>query len=307
MQNQDPVVAEKAPPSADVGIVVGRFQIHALHDAHKGLIDFVRSRHDRVIIFLGLSPVRGTISNPLDFRARAAMLREVYSDVEVLYIEDCKYDSDWSKKLDSQIVRQLNPHQGAMLYGSRDSFISHYTGRYKTTELESKTFVSGTEVRRQVSNGYKPTCDYRAGVIAGAFQRFPTAFQTVDIAVVNSHTKEILLVRKPEDRKWRFIGGFSDPKSPSLEADARREVHEETGVEVGDPKYVGSTRIDDWRYRGGPDCIKTAIFLAEYTFGRPQGADDVAEARWFPIATLSKENIEEGHHPILDIILPLIK
>lgn len=289
-------------PTADVGIIVGRFQIHELHDAHKGLIEFVRARHDRVLIFLGLSPIIGTIANPLDFRARKQMLAEDFPDVEVFYVEDSKYDSDWSRKLDSQIKRLLTPHQTAILYGSRDSFIAHYSGSYKTVELESKTFVSGTEVRRKVSNGFKPTRDYRAGMIAAAYQRFPTAFQTVDIAVLNPEKKEILLVRKPEDRKWRFIGGFSDPKSNSLEEDAKREVAEETGVEVADVKYVASTRIDDWRYRGTENCIKTAIFVATYVFGRPQGADDVAEAKWFPYAEAREENIEEGHHPILKLL-----
>jgi bifunctional NMN adenylyltransferase/nudix hydrolase len=142
-------------------------------------------------------------------------------------------------------------------------------------------------------------------MIAATAYRFPTAFQTVDIAVVNDKG-ELLLARKPDEKKWRFIGGFSDPNSKSLEEDAKREVIEESGVEVGNITYLGSTIINDWRYRGEIDKIKTAFFVAKYTYGKPEGADDVAEVKWVPIGrvpinNLMKNDIVEGHHVLVDI------
>jgi bifunctional NMN adenylyltransferase/nudix hydrolase len=123
----------------------------------------------------------------------------------------------------------------------------------------------------------------------------------VDIAVVNDKM-EVLLARKPDEKKWRFIGGFSDPRTPSLEEDAKREVQEEAGIEVEVISYLGSTMIDDWRYRGEQDKIKTALFLAKYIFGKPEGADDVAEVKWVPIGTgLTKDNVEPLHHVLVDI------
>ncbi len=50
--------------------------------------------------------------------------------------------------------------------------------------------------------------------------------------------------------------------------DAKREVQEEAGVEVGNITYLGSTLINDWRYRGEIDKIKTALFVAKYVFGK---------------------------------------
>jgi len=292
---------EKANKPADVGIIVGRFQVNELHEAHIDLINSVIQKHDRVLLFLGNSIIRNTTSNPLDYRARRAMIADKFPNVEVHYINDNPSDAAWSKSLDKQIGEQLLPLQSVTLYGSRDSFLKAYSGKFNVCELEATTFISGTEVRRRVCNNYPPTADYRAGMIAATAYRYPTAFQTVDIAVVNDKG-EILLARKPEEKKWRFIGGFSDPRSTSLEVDAKREVTEEASIEVDDITYLGSTLIDDWRYRGEQDKIKTAFFVAKYIYGKPEGADDIAEVKWVPIGTgLSKDNIEPLHHVLVDM------
>ena len=292
---------EKVTKPADVAVVVGRFQVNELHEAHIDLINSVTQKHDRVLIFLGNSIIRNTTTNPLDYRARRAMIADKFPNVEIHYINDNPSDIAWSKNLDRLIAEQLLPMQTVTLYGSRDSFLKCYGGKYNVCELEATTFISGTEVRRRVCNNYPPTADYRAGMIAATAYRYPTAYQTVDIAVVNDK-REILLARKPDEKKWRFIGGFSDPRSPSLEIDAKREVSEEAGVEVDNITYIGSTLIDDWRYRGEQDKIKTALFVAKYVYGKPEGADDVAEVKWVPIGTgLSKDNIEPLHHVLVDM------
>ena len=291
---------EKVTKATDVAVIVGRFQVNELHEAHIDLITSVLNKHDRVLLFLGNSTIRNTLNNPLDYRARRTMIADKFPAVEIHYINDNPSDTAWTKNLDKLIGEQLLPMQTVTLYGSRDSFLKCYTGKYNTCELEATTFISGTEVRRRVCNNYPPTADYRAGMIAATAYRFPTAFQTVDIAVVNDKG-ELLLARKPEEKKWRFIGGFSDPASVSLEEDAKREVQEEAGVEVGNITYLGSTLINDWRYRGEIDKIKTALFVAKYVFGKPEGADDVAEVKWVSINNLTKNDIVETHHVLIDM------
>jgi bifunctional NMN adenylyltransferase/nudix hydrolase len=291
---------EKVTKATDVAVIVGRFQVNELHEAHIDLITSVLNKHDRVLLFLGNSTIRNTLNNPLDYRARRTMIADKFPTVEIHYINDNPSDTAWTKNLDKLIGEQLLPMQTVTLYGSRDSFLKCYTGKYTTCELEATTFISGTEVRRRVCNNYPPTADYRAGMIAATAYRFPTAFQTVDIAVVNDKG-ELLLARKPEEKKWRFIGGFSDPASVSLEEDAKREVQEEAGVEVGNITYLGSTLINDWRYRGEIDKIKTALFVAKYVFGKPEGADDVAEVKWVSINNLTKNDIVETHHILIDM------
>ena len=291
---------EKVTKATDVAVIVGRFQVNELHEAHIDLITSVLNKHDRVLVFLGNSTIRNTLNNPLDYRARRTMIADKFPTVEIHYINDNPSDTAWTKNLDKLIGEQLLPMQTVTLYGSRDSFLKCYSGKHNTCELEATTFISGTEVRRRVCNNYPPTADYRAGMIAATAYRFPTAFQTVDIAVVNDKG-ELLLARKPEEKKWRFIGGFSDPASVSLEEDAKREVQEEAGVEVGNITYLGSTLINDWRYRGEIDKIKTALFVAKYLFGKPEGADDVAEVKWVSINNLTKNDIVETHHVLIDM------
>lgn len=285
----------------DCGVIVARFHCHELHEAHKDLIQSVVNRHERVIIFLGLSPVKNTLNNPLEFRHRKAMIEESFKDVEIHYVDDTRDDSIWSKNLDKQIQKWLNPGQTVTLYGSRDSFIKTYLGKYPTCELESEYFVSATEIRKKIINSYPPTRDFRAGLIAATGLKYPTAYQTVDVAVINDLKDMVLLVKKPNELQWRFIGGFSDPRSDSLETDARREVQEETGVSISDPKYIGSTLIDDWRYRNEKDKIKTAFFIATYISGVPVGEDDVEAAKWFKINTLVHTDVVNEHAILLEM------
>lgn len=279
---------------ADVGVIVARFQVHELHQAHKDLIDSVLARHSRVLIFLGLSPLRNTTNNPLDFKSRRKMIQESYPDIDVFYIDDVNSDEIWSNKLDKEIQRWVNPGNTVILYGSRDSFIKHYSGKNKVCELESEVYISGTEIRNQICNFYPVTKDFRAGQIAATALRFPTAYQTVDIAVFNSKN-QLLLAKKELEPKWRFIGGFSDPSSPTLEDDAKREVKEEADIEVDNIKYVCSSICDDWRYRKEKDKIKTVLFKADYIFGSIQPNDDIHLLKWFDFDQIKEENIMPEH------------
>lgn len=297
----------------DVGVLVGRFQVHDLHEGHRDLVRHVASRHEKVIIFLGVSPLSVSGNNPLDYEARRQMIQAEFPDVNVVYIPDHPSDKEWSKNLDKQVGHLVAPNQSVVLYGGRDSFISHYSGRFPTEELLQDKFLSGTEVRREIARSRaKASPEFRAGVIWASQARFPTAYQCVDVAVLESLATEfpqrILLGRKSTDKLFRFPGGFSDPNSDSLEADARREVAEEMGVEVADVRYVGSTKVDDWRYRNEPDCIKTALFTATYVHGRPTPSDDMdAEVRWFDLATLTEKDIAPSHRPLFRMLTDHLK
>lgn len=294
---------------ADVGIVIGRFQIHELHEAHRDVIDTVRAKHDRVIIFVGLSPLRNTSRNPLDFNTRKKMIQETYPDVEVYYVEDNPSDKVWSKNLDREIEKWLKPYQKAVIYGSRDSFIPHYSGRYPTLELEATKYISGTEIRRRLANSNTSTLDFRKGVISASFNRYPTCYTTVDIAIIDKDKGRVLLCRKPDESLPRFVGGFSTPDSESFEDDARREVMEETGLEVGDLTYIGSAKINDWRYKGEVDKIKTMMYVGTYLFGRPEANDDISSVEWVSLSDLVSGVVQvmPEHEVLVDLLTKYVK
>lgn len=288
----------------DVGVIIGRFQVHELHDAHKDLIQTVCERHDKVMIFLGLSPLMVTSENPLDFEARKQMILKEFPTVTILYAKDMPSDEVWSKRLDEMIADNTTPAQSVVLYGSRDSFIKHYSGKHPTAELVQEVFISGKEIRKDIARkSVKSDPMFRAGVIWASQSSFPTAYTTVDVAVFNEDGSKILLARKEHEKQYRLIGGFSDPRSDSFEADARREVQEEAGIAITDPVYVGSFKVDDWRYRKERDCIKTLLFEAKVFSGSPRADDDIVEVRWFDLSKITHRDVVATHQEMVGAIV----
>jgi bifunctional NMN adenylyltransferase/nudix hydrolase len=131
-------------------------------------------------------------------------------------------------------------------------------------------------------------------------KRYPTVFPTVDVVI--ERDGKLLLGRKPHQQKFRFVGGFADPAlDNSYEDAAKREAKEETSLTVSVVRYLGSTRIDDPRYRGTPDCIITHLFRAETWEGTPEASDDIAELKWFAKEELSADTFVNEHHVLWEL------
>jgi bifunctional NMN adenylyltransferase/nudix hydrolase len=203
------------------GIIVGRFQVHELHDGHIELIQTVRGLHNRVIVFLGVAPAIGTRRNPLDFITRKKLIQASFPDVTVCPLPDMVTDEAWSRELDHRIA-EIAPFGEITLYGGRDSFVPHYSGKYKPMELPLKIQKSGEEVRAELGGTVMASPDFRAGVIYSTANQYPRVITTVDIAIL-SNSGKLLLGRKKDEKGWRFIGGHADPKSDRFEQDAYRE------------------------------------------------------------------------------------
>lgn len=299
---------------AELGVIIGRFQVPELHEGHRKLIDSVRAKHRKVLILLGSMPsVLVTRNNPLDYYTRAIMMREVYPDVIVLPINDMPTDKDWSASVDERIDEVLGVGS-AILYGSRDAFVPHYSGKYPTIELDTAKNVSGSEIRKAVSDEVRANPEFRRGVIYAAHNRHHAIFATVDIAVIKRSTNDVLgnkanqiiLGRKKNDPKglWRFPGGFVDPaKDPSLDRAASREAGEELGCGISTPTYVGSMIVDDWRYRKEVDRIMTTVFICDYLYGVVEGKDDINEAKLFYLENFNLNLLVPQHKPIMEMVL----
>jgi bifunctional NMN adenylyltransferase/nudix hydrolase len=324
-------VIDEAKPVVDgVGVFVGRFQVAELTDGHKSLFDTVISRHLKTICVVGLSPINATKNNPLDFSSRRAMIQECYPNVEVLYINDDPSDDVWSKNLDALIAKNIPPTGNVTLYGSRDSFIRFYNGRFNTKELVQESFTSGTITRKKIGFETAVSKDFRKGAIWATQRQYDTCYMAVDVCIVDGmtidghgsileHGPRILLARKEKEPKYRLVGGFIDPRMQGkdgdfLESNAKREVVEETTLEVGKLHYVGSFMIDDWRYRSEVNKIASALYLTQYIFGKPVPSDDLegGELRWFDISLFDDEkelakHIMPEHIPLVQMATQKIK
>jgi bifunctional NMN adenylyltransferase/nudix hydrolase len=280
----------------DIGVIIGRFQLHELHDAHKDLFETVFKRHSKVVLLLGVAPTLGTKRNPLDFSTRKAMIESEYGSrlSAILPISDTRDDSLWSKQVDKK-VKEVCQLGSVVIYGSRDSFIEHYNGSFDTCMLEPETYVSATDIRKKISKEVLSSSDFRAGVIYGITNTFPTVYSTVDIAIFDEK-RNILLGKKPNEHFWRFIGGFVDINDESEENTVKREGMEETGLELGDIKFVSSLKINDWRYKNEPGrSIMTHLYTCKKIFGTPSPNDDIVELQWFPFTLDIRDKLTPEH------------
>jgi len=283
----------------EIGVIVGRFQVPELPVGQVELIQRVIDNHKRVAIFLGLTPGLVTKKNPLDFITRKEMILKVFPNINILSLPDKANDSDWSLELDKRI-REIFPLGEALLYGGRDSFKAVYTGSFETIEIEKIANSSGTKMRKEVSLETKASPDFRAGVIFAVNNQYAKVFPTVDVAIMRGD--EVLLGRKSHQNLFRFIGGFVDPSDDNFEQAAQREAQEETGLEVGNLQYVGTARIDDWRYRHEIDKIITTLFTADYVAGNATAKDDIAEIKWFKINDLTAEDFVVEHRVLWGLL-----
>ncbi len=154
-----------------VGIIVGRFQCHKLTEGHKTLINRVLSENERVIFFVGVYPKKPDFRNPLPFSLRKSMILDFTADygVEIIPFYDVFNLPLWNSNLDKKIEELTSKDDEVVLYGSRDSFIFGYNGKYKTKEIEANGDCSVTELRNKVALTDFTNTDekFRAGVIFG--------------------------------------------------------------------------------------------------------------------------------------------
>ena len=297
-----------------VGVIIARLQTPYLHDGHKALLDHVTNKHFNVIVFLGIPRIQNTKRNPLDYNTRKQMIQVWYPNITVLPLEDNRSDEKWSANVDNNI-RTIFPDKSALIYGSRDSFIPHYHGKYVVEEFPIVGQHNATDIRAIGSEVVKQSEDFRAGVIYGIYKQRPVTYPTVDVVVVDGD--KILLARKPSETLFRFVGGFVDRTDPNWEAAARRELYEETKLSSLGMEYVCSQAVEDWRYAKEESGIMTTLFMTHAwdQMGKPEASDDIAEVKWFDIKHLYTVTTEPsegiGHVPkkiynfdIDDVIVP---
>ncbi|WP_276479481.1 NUDIX domain-containing protein [Paraflavitalea pollutisoli] len=275
------------------GVIIARFQTPYLHEGHKYLLNEIRSKHNKIIIVLGVTPVKGSGRNPFDFYTRERMLKQFAPELIVLPLGDHPDDRIWSERLDN-LLRNTFPQESFVLYGSRDCFIPYYSGSLAVVALPELGNHSATTIRDENADKVLDSVDFRMGINYAYHNKYDAVHPTVDIAVLRNGGTEVLLGKKPGAAGWRFPGGFADPTDGSYEDSAARELQEECGELVTGPlQYIGSARIDDWRYRKEADKIMTLFFKTSLISGEAVANDDLAELAWFTVDKLTAM-IEEG-------------
>lgn len=284
---------------------VGRFQFHTLCDE---VVDIYKklSTKGKTNIVVSLSPLKGTKNNPFNFQTRKSVLTPlVEGNGSIYYINNKPSDKQWSKELDRVISTSSNESDNIIVVGRQSTVGVAYSGKYKFVPIDEEHIIS---YQKLVNDTLKspPINDikFRLGILFAQQEKYDTAFTCVDVAIFNEDNTKILLGYKNIDKIddtvfYRFIGGFSDPTTKTFEQDVRREAYEETGVEIGDIKYIASFLVDDWRYREERDKIKTLLFTAKYVFGAIRAGDDIDGLKWFDVRSLTEDMLVPNHRPFL--------
>lgn len=287
------------------GVVIGRFQVPRPHAGHVELLTRVHAKHDgRLLILVGYAPGFPCAHDPIPVALRVAMLQEQFPDAIVGALVDQPTDVQWSGHIDFLIRGYLGEKGRAVLYGGRDNALSHYCGVWPTKTLT--LWVPDAESATQRRRATVPITDERflSGLVHAQHLREGISYQTVDVVIEDAAAGTVLLGQKPQDgASWRLVGGFVSPQDDSLEMAAAREAAEEVGsLGFGPARYLGSHRIDDYRYRGRMDGILTALFVLPFLWGAPKAADDLAVCAWFSYAE-ALDVIAPMHRPLLDLFL----
>ena len=158
----------------NIGIVVGRFQVVNLTEAHKKLIQYAIDKNQDVIIFLGSESYDNlSTRNPFPFWVRKQMILDEFKEysykLSIYPIEDKNFFPLWVTNLDSMIIsigESIHPIElindlfitnKYYLYGGRDSFLDGYKKYSHSTFHQEEldfgiNYVSGTEQRKEILN-----------------------------------------------------------------------------------------------------------------------------------------------------------
>ena len=130
-----------------------------------------------------------------------------------------------------------------------------------------------------------------------------TATKIMSLTVDNVITdgESVLLIKRkgdPFSGYWALPGGFIDPGETPEQA-AKRELQEETGVDIGGIKmsYVG--KFDESNRDPRMENVISYAFLAKIPHQEAQAGDDASAATWVPIEKLKGLQLAFDHASIL--------
>ncbi|MCK4879277.1 MAG: NUDIX hydrolase [Bacteroidales bacterium] len=136
---------------------------------------------------------------------------------------------------------------------------------------------------------------------------YPRAAVTADVAVLRlNEVPEILLIQRkdpPFSQMWALPGGFMEMEE-TLEAAARRELMEETGIRAGE-----LIRFDSYDRPGrdprGRTITQVFVMIWKEEMGIPVAGSDASGVQWFGLTELPA--LAFDHKEIVSDVIRMIK
>lgn len=122
----------------------------------------------------------------------------------------------------------------------------------------------------------------------------------VAVGIIRDASKQIFLTQRSATshmaNKWEFPGGKIEAGESAEEA-LKRELHEETGIEVVSAQAIGSAE-----HRYEDVCVTLNFFLVENWQGEPWGREGQPQ-RWVAQQALVAEEFPPANHGLIARLL----
>lgn len=328
------------PGDFDTAVLIGRFQ--PFHQGHAALLGEALRIGSRVVLVLGSAHAARTPRNPFTASEREAMIRASLTESDNARLLVAGQRDVWDARRWAAEVRRtveaLAPGRIALVGFHKDRSSSYLDAFPDWTAVETGRLspLDATPLREELLSDRNP--DLVSSALVG---RIPEPalrllsewmcspsrnelvedvhairaygqkhgkgpFVTVD-ALVRACGHVLLITRgkRPNRGGLALPGGFLEPEE-GLEAGARRELREETGLSL----HLAPSREAVFAHPGRSQRarIVTHAFLYEpdwETLPEVAGGDDAGSARWMPQADIAglEDSFFEDHFHILDVFL----
>ena len=123
--------------------------------------------------------------------------------------------------------------------------------------------------------------------------------------IIGDGQGNVLLQQRVDDGKWSYHGGAVETDE-SVEEALRREVREELGVEIDNPRLFGVYSGPAYHhvYPNGDEtsCIEIVFTCTGYRGEIRLQAEEVTRVEWFSRETLPENLSDNPRQPLLDYL-----
>lgn len=286
-----------------IGVIRGRFQVPKLHKGHIFLFEYAFARHDDVLAVLS-DPYISNSADALSIVMQMQMIQSAFPGRKIHFAQSGRIPSSRlmrSRALD-EVIERAFPGRDAIIYGSRESIVHSYVGRFATHETETIYGGSGTQIRNAIE--IVDSEDFRKGVIYSAVHRRGVGYPAADVVVTRLDQGKILLIGwEEEGGKLRFPGSFHQQGlDASIEATALRCIAKEVpGIRIIDPRLVASHVIDDYRHKRSQDGTLSTLVSATYVGGEASVGSGIDSVHWIPYTEVLPLLVD-AHKPLGEIM-----
>lgn len=134
-------------------LFIGRFQ--PFHLGHLDALQQISKKETRIIIAIGSAENKRSKTNPFTARQRYQMieqaLREKLKNIIIIPVRDINNNNKWVRHIESLLPEFGNVYTGSSIVKR----LFEKAGRHKVIPIHIRKKISGTEIRKRISEGKK--------------------------------------------------------------------------------------------------------------------------------------------------------